>query len=85
MGAVLAAVGLGTAIGGLFSKKDKAPAPVAAPVAPTVANAEEEAKAQSAKRRRISMLQGGNTNLTQQTNTAGSAGAAVGTKTLLGG
>jgi hypothetical protein len=84
MGAVLAAVGLGTALGGMFGKKDKAPAPVAAPVAPTVANAEADAKAQAAKKRRISMLQGGNTNLTQQTNTAGGAGAAVGTKSLLG-
>lgn len=82
MGAVLAAVGLGMAASSMFGKKDKAPAPVAAPVAPTVANAEATAKADSAKRRRISMLQGGNTNLTQQT--AGGAGAAVGTKSLLG-
>jgi len=83
MGGVLAAVGLGAMVGSMF-KKDKPPAPVAAPVAPTVANAEADAKAQAAKKRRISMLSGGNTNLTAQTNTAGGAGAAVGTKSLLG-
>lgn len=81
MAAIAGIVSAGLGIASLF-KKDKPPAPVAPPPAPTVANAEADARAQQVKRRKISMLNGGNTNLTQSTN---STVAGVGTKSLLGG
>lgn len=83
MGAVGAAIGFGSLISSMLGKKNKPPAPVAPPPAPTVANAEADAKAQQLKKRRISMLSGGQTDLTA--GSAGGAGATVGSKTLLGG
>lgn len=50
---------------GLFGKKDKAPAPKAAPAAPTVEGAQKDATAEVNRRRRISLLSGGNTDVTR--------------------
>lgn len=64
---------LGGLLGGLFGGggKNKAPAQIAAPTVPTGANAEADAKAQLDKKRRISLLQGGSTDLTKGTGAVG--------------
>jgi len=77
-GTLLGGFGIGQAIGKLFQTK-KPPAPAPLPVAPSVVSAEEGAKKDLERRRRVSFLNGGDTN-----KTAGMIGATVGTKTLVG-
>lgn len=73
-------------VGGLFGKKDKAhdaaPVPAAQKAAPTMAGAQDNAAQEVAKRRRISMLSGGNTDVTRGTGAL--APGQVQQKTLLG-
>lgn len=49
----------------LFGKKNKAPTPQAAPAAPTVEGAQKNAADEVNRRRRISLLSGGNTDVTR--------------------
>lgn len=72
-----------TAIAGLVgSKKNKAPEQQPLPAAPTAQNAQADAAEQLQKKRRTSLLQGGNTDLTQGTGVVGASD--VGKKSLLG-
>jgi len=79
-GTLLGGFGFGQIIGKLFAaKNNQAPAPAPLPVAPSVVSAEEGARRDLERRRRVSFLNGGDTN-----KTAGMIGATVGTKTLVG-
>lgn len=52
---------------GLFGKKDKAPTPQASPAVPTPQDAQTSATDEVNRRRRISLLSGGNTDVTRGT------------------
>lgn len=65
-----------------LKRKDTPAAAPAAPAAPTMQNAQTDAKAEVEKRRRISLLSGGNTDVTR--GQAALQSGQVGTKSLLG-
>jgi len=58
-------VGIATGIKSLFGKKEKVPEPAKLPAVPTAEDAEAKAQAEIKKRRRISFLSGGQTNITR--------------------
>ena len=87
IGAISGAIGIATGIKSLLSKPKeaaKAPAPEPRPIpkAPTVEDAQKKAQGQVARRRRISLLSGGETNVTGGKATLQEGD--VGRKSLLG-
>lgn len=85
MGFIAPLIGLVSAIAPMLNKKQSAPsAPALAPLpaAPTSADASAKAQAEVDKKRRISLLSGGDTNLTN--GTAAVSSTDVGKNKLLG-
>lgn len=83
---ILAAVGTvagaASSVMSLTQSMKKPPKQEALPVVPTVAAAKTDATADLTKKRRTSLFQGGQTDLTQGTGMVGAGN--VGTKSLLG-
>lgn len=86
MGFIAPLIGLVSAIAPMFSKQKQQqqapPALAPLPAAPTSADASAKAQAEVDKKRRISLLSGGDTNLTKGAATVGTED--VGKKTLGG-